>query len=281
MLLDNDAIAKMQEVMDTTTGEPITQSPVDEASADSTPQASESVIEALTSSETSDTANDVNDNADVHTEESVTPNHRVPYKRFKSVLDARNKYKSEVNEYQTKLTHMEQQLQQLRTTPTPAVAAKEESNDSWLDDLLSDDSTPSYSTDHNDNNYKQLEDRLYQFELKQAQAELDNEIASALNQYPNVPKNLLLQAVVQKPDVNVLDVAESYNAYISSVEEQAIQRYLSENDKPAPAAAPRGRSAGSKPNQRNAGHDSKSTSTMKDAKKALLSFMKGNKQFNV
>ena len=171
-------------------------------------------------------------------------------------------------------------MQQLRSTPSPAVAAQEDTNDRWLDDLLSDDPTPSTST-NTDSNYQNLESRLYQFELKQAQADLNKEITSAIDQYPNVPRNLLLQAVVQKPDVNVMDVAENYNSYVSSIEEGAINRYINENDKTAPAAAPRGRTAGSSVNTRNAAHDSDNPSTMRDAKKALMSFMKGNKQFNV
>tara|TARA_R100001530_G_scaffold135842_1_gene114153 strand:- start:600 stop:1424 length:825 start_codon:yes stop_codon:yes gene_type:complete len=274
MLLDPDAIERMQSVMD---ANPTT---VDEASADSTPRANEPVIEAQSSSNSSNADNDVNDNADMQSEEFEDngSKHRVPYKRFKSVLDARNKYKNEVSDYQSRISHMEEQLQQLRTNPSPAVAATEDSNDQWLDDLLSDDPTPSYS---DQGKYQNLEDRLYKFEVQQATVELNKEIASAIDKYPNVPRNLLLQAVVQKPDINVMDVAENYNTYVSSIEEGAVNRYINENGKQTPAAAPRGRSAGSSVNTRNAGHDSKAPHTMKDAKKALLSFMKGNKQFNV
>ena len=91
-------------------------------------------------------------------------------------------------------------------------------------------------------------ERVQQQEVAIARRELEVEVASAMEAYPGVPREVLLQAVVADPDAAVIKVAESYSTHLAQIEEAAIARYLEENPAPAvetqevaekPKAAPR------------------------------------------
>ena len=74
--------------------------------------------------------------------------------------------------------------------------------------------------------YEELNERLTRFEVQQQKALLEQELNSVLEQHPNVPRELLIQAVVQNPNENLNTVAERYSSYIAEVQEKAIAEHM-------------------------------------------------------
>ena len=175
---------------------------------------------------------------------------KVPYGRFKNVLEARNRFKSQASKYQTdlksqntKIDELQKQLANLQSRPAPVPVAapqtKEDSTDSWLDDLLgtgeeSDSkATPDVEAQARQQQYQErfqtMNDRMYKYEVKQAQRELESEIRGITGRYPDLNPRDLAQLVVNDPTVNLSEAAETFMTYRASIEEQAIARYLKEN----------------------------------------------------
>jgi len=176
--------------------------------------------------------------------------HNVPYSRFKNVLDGRNKFRSEAESYKTQLSSLEQKLANLEQsrTQTPVQQTQVEEK-SWLDDFLAEDAvtqTPDWQ-----GKYQGLDERLYKFEVAQEEKSLKAELVSIKEQYPNVPEQFLLQAVIKDPNVDMTQVASDYHSFISGIEEQAIARYTDgqtvSETAPAPEAPPRPKSVGTSP----------------------------------
>ena len=89
---------------------------------------------------------------------------------------------------------------------------------------------------------------------------------------------MLLQAVIDDPNSDLLEVAGHYTTYVAQVEEQAIARYVKDNDIQVPkrGAAAGGSSGGGKAtSQLNAGHKEK-PKTIKEATSRFKSFLKNN-----
>lgn len=160
-------------------------------------------------------------------EEEPTPGHRVPYDRFKQVLEARNVYRDEINHLNAQMEELQGQLETRQQTPAAAPqAAPASEEDKWLDDILG-------STDSNPDAYKQqfqaIEDRMYQQEVQMARHDLEYEVADAMDEYPGVPREVMLKAVANDPSVTAHEVAESYSSWVAEIEEAALADYISEN----------------------------------------------------
>ena len=97
--------------------------------------------------------------------------HRVPYKRFKSVVEARNEYQSEVESLREQLQSYEERLASARSRDTTEEVA--ESDWDWLDSYGDDEGTETNETDYR---YDQLNSRIENFELFQAEQVLEKEI---------------------------------------------------------------------------------------------------------
>ena len=172
---------------------------------------------------------------------------KVPYGRFKNVLEARNRFRHQATKYQkdfesqsTKIAELEKQIASLQSAPAPqpqAAATKaEDSTDSWLDDLLgksepnaAEEAAPDPRFNEYQQHLKTMNDRMYQYEVKQAQRELEGEIRDITRRYPELNPKDLAQMVVNDPSINLSEAAETFMTYRASVEEQAIARYLKEN----------------------------------------------------
>jgi hypothetical protein len=175
---------------------------------------------------------------------------KVPYGRFKNVLEARNRFKNQASKYQSdlksqtaKIEDLQKQLAELQSRPAPVQTAapqtKEESTDSWLDDLLGtgEESESKAAQDAEAQKWQQqyqerfqsMNDRMYQYEVKQAQRELESEIRSITGRYPELNPRDLAQLVVNDPTINLAEAAETFMTYRAAIEEQAIARYLKEN----------------------------------------------------
>jgi hypothetical protein len=178
--------------------------------------------------------------------------HKVPYSRFKNVLDARNQFQKQTTEYQTKVSSLEEKLQALQSqvgTPAPTPQVKSQGHD-WLDDYLGIDTAQETAPEWQ-SQYNTLHDRLYKFEVAQEEKNLRVELGSLKETFPSVPENYLLQAVINDPSVNLASKAEEYHTFISAIGEHAIAQYLEDNPgesiAPTPEVPKRGSHGGSAP----------------------------------
>jgi hypothetical protein len=182
---------------------------------------------------------------------------KVPYGRFRNVLDARNKYKSQAERYKATMSQKDAELEQLRqqlssysrpqipapapvaAEPQPAAATKETS---WLDDLLgTNEAAPEQAETTATQDYvakmqemmqaqeQKFGERMYKYEVNQAQRELEDEIRTVRTRYPSLQAKDLAQLVVNDPTVDLMETAETFMTYKVSLEEEAIARYLRDN----------------------------------------------------
>jgi len=170
-------------------------------------------------------------------EESASPGHRVPYRRFKDVLEARNKYREEVDGAQAQVEAMRQQMQSMRNEvavmrnlqPAQPVESSADASDE-LDRLLS--GAPDLPKEVQDK-LSMMEARLHQQEVHAERVRLRQEVADVTDSYD---KNLtadiqqvLYSAVQRDPNVDLNRVAEQYTTWLAKREEEAIARYLDAN----------------------------------------------------
>jgi vacuolar-type H+-ATPase subunit I/STV1 len=199
--------------------------------------------------------------------------HKVPYNRFKNVLEARNKFQSQASEYKTQVSSLEEKLQALQsqTQHTPAQTTQVESKNSWLDEYLK-EGTQEAAAPEWQQQYRSLNDRLYQFEVAQEEVKLRVELDNLVEVFPSVPQEFLIQAVINDPNVDLANKAEEYHAFVSGVGEKAIARYLEESPQGTADVVPevpkRPSSTGSRPAQEYITPSKKPTS-IGDASSAL------------
>ncbi len=168
---------------------------------------------------------------------SLPPGHRVPYKRFKSVLEARNKYRGEADGAQAQLQQFQQQMEAMRNE----VAAmrnlqyakpveKEADVSDELDMLLN--GGPDLPKEVKDK-ITMMEARLHQQEVHAERVRLRQEVADVTNVYDkNLKRDIeqvLYSAVQRDPNVDLNRVAEQYTTWLAKREEEAIARYLEKN----------------------------------------------------
>lgn len=208
--------------------------------------------------------------------------HKVPYNRFRSVLEARNKFRDEASSYEEKIANLEKQLVRFQNgapgangpgPPEPVANQNEER--SWLDEFLNDDQPQAeVAAPQWQSQYDSLNKRLHQFEVAKEQDNLSRELKGIEEKYTNVNKHFLLKAVISNPEVDLDKLAGEYDTWISSTEESAIARYLEDNKAgEAPKVPPRPRSTGSSPKS-SITEPAKKPSTLKDATNALRSAFK-------
>ena len=167
------------------------------------------------------------------TEEEAS-GHRVPYSRFKQMVEARNNLRVEASEMKARLEALEEQAiiaQQVRSVlpQEQPVQQMQQQEDRGLFGELLDDLEDRPAQQAVDPRIDALMERVQQQEVATARRELEIEVASAMENYPGVPRQVLLQAVVADPNAAVIQVAESYSTHLAQIEEAAIARYLQEN----------------------------------------------------
>lgn len=232
-----------------------------ETPAPATVAESESV--SGTSDSKSASAKDVKTTEASSAEESGNQNdgHAVPYSRFKDVNDTKK-------QLQQKNSKLEKELNELRSQLTQKndVKVEEKSDlDKYLDSLTEND---------DDKKYADLNTRLSAFEMKNAQVELDAEIKDITKEYPNVPKGILLQAIIQNPDSNLLHVAKEYSQMVAEIEERALAKYKASAPATSHSAPPRPQPVPSTGN--SVGQNNGRPRTMAEARAAALSYFKQN-----
>ena len=141
--------------------------------------------------------------------------HAVPYKRFQKVIQARNSFREEGESLRQQIEELKAQVDESRRAKAPKQPVEEKD---WLDEALEESQVP--------DQYEELNERLTRFEVQQQKALLEQELNGVLEQHPNVPRELLIQAVVQNPNENLNTVAERYSSYIAEVQEKAIAEHM-------------------------------------------------------
>jgi hypothetical protein len=222
--------------------------------------------------------------------------HRVPYSRFQEVVHARNKYQSEVDDLRTQQGALQKELERLQSVSNrKAKTRRTEEHDEYDDNDLDDDFIQNGLEDEDsqqdasapwETHYKSLEERVQRFELEQAKSHLEEVLAEAHEKYPSVPRQAILQHIVDKPPrpaqvrEKVFELAERYTSYIAQVEEAAIAKHLGSlqeggGDKisaPRPSKTSSGKTA-------TLSSGEQKPKTLKEAKSSLLKFMRDTNPF--
>ena len=239
----------------------------------------EAAQEAIPDESSSEAAEDVNQGSEESEkeEEEFDSGHRVPYKRFRSVLEARNDARSELDALRERNRELERTLLE-----KPKSRSSDSEHDySSYDDPEEDPYEPSGYEDPGLKKFENLEQQIHELKVQDHTRQLMRELETVQEKYPNVPPTAVLDAVAQNPDLDMLEAAEAFNSFLADREEAAIQRYLKDNptSSDAPEAAPR--PAVSSGSGLNAGRVSKDKrpKKMKDVRDALLYYVKEHNIF--
>lgn len=218
--------------------------------------------------------------------------HRVPYNRFKQVIDARNQLRGERDTLSRQMEELAAQVEALKSKGVEAHAAarpdvRSESYDPVpVPEFLTEEEQAYFQSMQQgfQQRYSGLENRLQAYELHMAQQSLESQISKAVEKYPDVPRRAILEAVASDGSANVMDVAERYSSFVNQLREEAIANYLAEHGEPPASevvekkAAPRpARTSGSVASP--AISPEKKTRSLKDANKALHKFLETNNIF--
>ena len=220
--------------------------------------------------------------ADSATEEPEhTPGHRVPYDRFKQVLEARNGYKGEIEHLRAQMAELQGELDARQQTPAAAPqAAQKSEEDQWLDNLLQEPDGQDALAPH----LQAIEERMYQQEVQMARYDLESEIAQAEAAFPGVPREVMLNAVANDPSISAIEVAEGYSSWVAQVEEAALADYIAANpvaDTPAaeePVEEVR-RPARAGATETTVSHDAPKPASVKEGSEMLRAYMKKHNPF--
>ena len=227
-------------------------------------------------------------------DDSSPPGHRVPYKRFKSVLEARNKYRGEADAAQSQLEQFRQQMDAMRNEVAAMrnlqyakPAEKEADVSDELDRLLN--GSPDLPKEVKDK-IAMMEARLHQQEVHAERVRLRQEVADVTNAYDkNLKRDIeqvLYSAVQRDPNVDLNRVAEQYTTWLAKREEEAIARYLEKNpgasaaeveaqvSESSPDVPSRPKRAGTGASRVARTADRKSYSTIKEGTEALFNAVK-------
>ncbi len=133
-----------------------------------------------------------------------------------------------------------------RQQAQPAPASHNQSFEHLSDeDLLSllDDSVDTHSEDSWQSQFQQMQQRMHQYEVANATQSLEREISQATSKYPVVPREALLQAVINDDSANLMEVAEQYSSLLHrSKKLLSRSTWLRENLFPRPPRTQRKRS---------------------------------------
>ena len=162
--------------------------------------------------------------------------HPVPYGRFKSVLSARNEFRSKLDKTQAEIQARDARIQELEQRlasgnshgqPTQQKAAKDPV-DAWVDNMLGDEHAPSQEQPWA-REMQGTKSELHELKTYIEGQKLATELADVLEKFPGVPKTYLLQEVVKNHKVDLHDLAERYSSGYVGLREKIISEYLATN----------------------------------------------------
>lgn len=213
--------------------------------------------------------------------------HRVPYNRFKQVIDARNQLRNERDILTRQVEEMSKRAEAFNAPGEQAPQyqeaepAREYQAGLEAPDFLSEEEVEYFSAiqQQSSQRYEGLETRLHAYEMSMAEQQLETQIGQAVEKYPDVPRRAILEAVAGG-NTNVMDVAERYSSFVAQMREAAIADYLSGQPKGAQAqVAPRPAKAAGSTVGNYASSPEERPKNLKDAHRALSKFLKTNNIF--
>jgi hypothetical protein len=212
---------------------------------------------------------DVNKASDSSPEQEQNDGHSVPYSRFKSVIEARN-------ELRNRTSKLERQLEELQTQLTAKQEQPRQKEESYFDQDWSDET--SEWDDPVQAQMSQYEKRMFELEVAHEQQRLQREVDYAITRFPDVTKDMLLQAVIDNPSTDVMDIAERYSTFVNGLREQAIAEYTKANPSAPsrPSAPPVISAAGSGLQNRVPGGPERNPKNLDQARSALFDYLKSN-----
>lgn len=206
--------------------------------------------------------NDVNDE-DRHSVSSADAaeekeQHSVPYKRFQEVNASKKELRAKATKLERELEEARKELERARSAkPAPQ-------KDTFYEDL-----ERQIAAEDEDPRYSSIEKRMAAYEEKVAAAELDAEIRQAKKLYPDVPEEVMLQAVINDSNVSLVEVAKEWSQFVAEIEERALSKAgVSRQSAPVAPKRPQGATGGAAPTA------SARPRTMADAKAAALAYFK-------
>jgi len=203
-----------------------------------------------------------------------TEDRSVPYERFKEVNDRRKSY-------QTQLEEQKKEIERLKGERNKPSQTSQE--DDWLDNLLRGDDEEKPSKNPKDKEFTNLDKRLKQFELKEAERELDSIVSQAKKSHsdinPDLLETVIYKAISENPQADIEDAVENLRTFISFVKTsgQASPVPVTTPEpvkKPAFEAAPRPSLQGTK---QYFSDDIKKPTSVSEAREALYKYLKTNK----
>lgn len=150
--------------------------------------------------------------------------HAVPYSRFSEVISARNEYAEQAEQSQARISELEEQLKQINNLKQ--LIGKEEQNDYGYSDEPQEVSELDV-----------LRESMNEIAEQQQYNLIERELSEIEGAYPDVPQEMLLQAVIDDPSVNMTELAGVYSQHIAEIEEAAIARYSQDNGQMDSAAS--------------------------------------------
>ena len=218
----------------------------------------EQAVEAESAPEEADTS------GSEESEEEDHP-HSVPYNRFRSVNEERKEFRSIAEEQGSRIEELEEKLERMMEG---TATRREEREVAHAFDVDVDEADVDWEG-FRDNVVSEMEE----LRISNAQSELERDLAYALEEYPDVPPEAILEAVASDGTVDVVDFAQEYTEFITEIREGAVADYVKQNGAGKASARPRVSSAGSA----SSGNTSP-PKTMQDAKMALLRHIKESVQ---
>ena len=164
------------------------------------------------------------------------PPDMIPYSRFREENHKYREMQTQNTELQKKLDAMQQQIDQSQTATPPA-----EDDFFGNDDLFG----GAFGEEQPDR-YAALEQRLNAFEEQAKLAEgeklLDSKMAEIKSEYPDVPEDVLYQAVIDHKSLDAMKVyADRYRSMVDHYKKAGVEEYRSSQaqEQPSHQAAPR------------------------------------------
>ena len=160
------------------------------------------------------------------------PPDMIPYSRFREENHKYREMQTQNAELQKKLDAMQQQIDRAQTATPPA------EDDFFGNDVFGEQQQP--------DKYAALEQRLSAFEEQAKIAEgeklLDSKMAEVKSEYPDVPEDVLYQAVIDHKSLDAMKVyADRYRSMVDHYKKAGVEEYRSSQaqEQPSHQAAPR------------------------------------------
>jgi hypothetical protein len=148
-------------------------------------------------------------------EETEPSGHAVPYSRFSKVISDRNEIAERAEQSQSRIAELEAQLTQLKNLKELFGNQQQDQHDT-------------YAEPEEVSEVDALRQSMMEISEQQQYDSIERELAQIESLFPNVPSEMLLQAVIDDPNVNMTELASTYSTHVAEVEESAIARYLEE-----------------------------------------------------